>query len=476
MGWTDQANGEVPLLMAAKYQDNLPQRARNLVDGSIALHEGRREDGIQLYRRLLKENPKDLDVIGGLAEMLNHYGFKESEQREALALFNQIAEMGSDNSQYVMHVIDGAAYNAFRDNNPYAIDSVAAVLAGMPVPEPGDSLDWGTALANMTDSERHYAEPYALVRGSPLDSLAAIESMKDDPDPWFNAWRLSNYSDLDASEAIIESNAKRDEREVTKNFRYLFDLARGELDKERSLVAGLPDSMATVFLVSRILIHILPVFDTSKSVLDDLSAALVKTDPETLFEDYYAGPGTYIKAYLESQLAWRNQDREAFDVAQRTVDSGRAEYGEEELLRSFSEELTGLEHWMDGDLDGAIEAMRSARPDHVYFLAYGESLFGRAQPTWFLAEMLVERATEADLEEAIEWFSYSNGWGLPEAAPGWERMAQLHDQLGHTDEAIRYYGLFADRWKNADLILQPRVEAAHARRGALLDQEARESR
>ena len=54
-------------------------------------------------------------------------------------------------------------------------------------------------------------------------------------------------------------------------------------------------------------------------------------------------------------------------------------------------------------------------------------------------------------------------------------MAQLHDQLGNADEAIRYYGLFAVRWKEADPNLQPRVEAAIVRMNVLLDQIVRES-
>lgn len=60
------------------------------------------------------------------------------------------------------------------------------------------------------------------------------------------------------------------------------------------------------------------------------------------------------------------------------------------------------------------------------------------------------------------------------SAPAWEKMAELHDQLGHADEAIRYYALFIERWKDADPILQPRVDAGRTRMNTLLDLKARE--
>ena len=54
------------------------------------------------------------------------------------------------------------------------------------------------------------------------------------------------------------------------------------------------------------------------------------------------------------------------------------------------------------------------------------------------------------------------------------RLGYLHEQLGNIDEAIRRYQYMADRWANADAILQPQVEEARRRVETLLDRQARE--
>jgi DNA-binding SARP family transcriptional activator/Tfp pilus assembly protein PilF len=49
-----------------------------------------------------------------------------------------------------------------------------------------------------------------------------------------------------------------------------------------------------------------------------------------------------------------------------------------------------------------------------------------------------------------------------------ERLAQLHESVGHVREAADYYTRFADLWADGDPELQPRVDAARRRAGALL--------
>ena len=64
------------------------------------------------------------------------------------------------------------------------------------------------------------------------------------------------------------------------------------------------------------------------------------------------------------------------------VVSVQAIFTDDELLRSFSEELTGLKFWMDSNLDNAIAAMRRAQPDGIGFGAYFSPFFGRQEPYW----------------------------------------------------------------------------------------------
>jgi tetratricopeptide (TPR) repeat protein len=54
-------------------------------------------------------------------------------------------------------------------------------------------------------------------------------------------------------------------------------------------------------------------------------------------------------------------------------------------------------------------------------------------------------------------------WSDRKLAPILERVAQLYDELGDTENAAVYYAQFVDVWAEADPEFQPRVEAARAR-------------
>jgi tetratricopeptide (TPR) repeat protein len=68
---------------------------------------------------------------------------------------------------------------------------------------------------------------------------------------------------------------------------------------------------------------------------------------------------------------------------------------------------------------------------------------------------LYERAIDTP---SIWGGAYETAW-MPHAL---RRLGELHESLGHREQAIEYYGLFIDMWKNADPVLQPQVEAARA--------------
>lgn len=52
-------------------------------------------------------------------------------------------------------------------------------------------------------------------------------------------------------------------------------------------------------------------------------------------------------------------------------------------------------------------------------------------------------------------------------APAYERLGQIHEAAGRTEEAREYYRRFVRSWSYADEDLSPRVEEARARLEAL---------
>ena len=77
------------------------------------------------------------------------------------------------------------------------------------------------------------------------------------------------------------------------------------------------------------------------------------------------------------------------------------------------------------------------------------------------AIVLYERALQVPL---IDGAGYEISW-YPFVL---RRLGQLHESLGHRDEAIDYYRQFIDLWKDADPELQPQVEAARAAFASLM--------
>jgi tetratricopeptide (TPR) repeat protein len=102
--------------------------------------------------------------------------------------------------------------------------------------------------------------------------------------------------------------------------------------------------------------------------------------------------------------------------------------------------------------------------------ATGVPLLWRYQPERFLGEIFEEAG---DLERAADWYN-SAAQSMDVVAPSWEDTGRIYDQMGDSENAIRYYSLFVDYWKNADSVLQPRVRAARDRIDALLAEQTRE--
>jgi tRNA A-37 threonylcarbamoyl transferase component Bud32/tetratricopeptide (TPR) repeat protein len=116
----------------------------------------------------------------------------------------------------------------------------------------------------------------------------------------------------------------------------------------------------------------------------------------------------------------------------------------------------------EGHLDSAVSAFKAW---HDAPFAGARHLFNRGLVE---AGMVYDRVGASD--SAVALFEralstpYLNGYAY-EAA--WypfvlRRLGELHESLGHRDEAKRYYGEFIDLWKDADPELQPQVEEARA--------------
>jgi tetratricopeptide (TPR) repeat protein len=66
------------------------------------------------------------------------------------------------------------------------------------------------------------------------------------------------------------------------------------------------------------------------------------------------------------------------------------------------------------------------------------------------------------------WKPLGDAWGL---APSLRRLGELYEEKGDRQQALAYYGRFADLWKDADPALQPAVRDVKARMAKLAGEQ-----
>jgi tetratricopeptide (TPR) repeat protein len=476
LGWIDVGNNRTSLEMARRYEDQLSGRARRMLDGRFAFDEGRHEDAERTYRGLIRDYPADTEAKGQLAEVLTHYGWRLSDWKEALSIFEEIGKLAPDNHQFAMHHADFLAHQGILSGDFHPLDSLAAVYADLPIPNRDGGLDWSVALDRMNTDTRLYLAPYARHRGSAEDSLASYELGR----PEFDAGRLVWVGLVDVAEATF---AKAEPSVVETSFQsptsyassaYYLPRLQGKFRESNARGPALVGLLGNGWMLTRDIIEATyPTFALEEDSAEALLAALARWDYDRDPLEDYESFGSAIKAYLEAVIAWKMQRSDQFVDAHGAFSRAYEETIPDPVITSLAKELDALELWRQGDEPEAMSTLREAEFTGVYFLDRPyDNLGRRPNPAWYLAEML-EKAGR--LEEAIEWYS-TQLWDQSAVhwPASWERMAAIYETLGNNESAIRYYTLAIDRWKDADDFLQPRVDSMRARRDVLLEASARE--
>ena len=108
-----------------------------------------------------------------------------------------------------------------------------------------------------------------------------------------------------------------------------------------------------------------------------------------------------------------------------------------------------------------------------YQMAITSPFYSQSFPRYLRAMLLEESGR---LEEALRWygsFAEVSAYDLVHMAPSHLRRAEIHDRRGENDEAAPHYARFVELWSNADPELRPLVERAEARLAELSGEPAR---
>ena len=174
--------------------------------------------------------------------------------------------------------------------------------------------------------------------------------------------------------------------------------------------------------------------------------------------------------YLLGLLSARLGDAERALAHARRLDSYRDDGGDEwrDASRDFSASIRATVRLAQGRAaEGLTEIERAPMRAPLVSM---NAVQNRVYERFLRAELL--HAVGRD-EEALRWYSTlhcSGNQGIAYLAPCHLRQAQIHERMGHVDEAILHYRRFVELWKDCDPELRPEVDRARKRLDALVVQ------
>jgi tetratricopeptide (TPR) repeat protein len=197
------------------------------------------------------------------------------------------------------------------------------------------------------------------------------------------------------------------------------------------------------------------------------SAQAVSGGPKAAFENEM-GMGTPIqleplRQYTLGTISLRLRDTvsaaSAAGKLQRLAASGSATALTRDLDRGFRARLV----WREGRPEEALRLLDSLESEDSQGDIAVIPFVSRANERYLRAELLASLGRNA---EALQWFA-SLGSGsvteIPLRALSELRQAEIHERLGHRDQATAHYARFLESWRDADREFQSFADTARRR-------------
>jgi class 3 adenylate cyclase/tetratricopeptide (TPR) repeat protein len=426
----------------------------------------------QRYRDIDRGNPNMAEAMGGLGEVMVHYNLLRGKRTDlAKTWFDRVLAIEPDYGEVRFHMLEFAAKERDRET----FDSL---LAGVK-PESEQLLAWRVVRA--------------FGFGTPAERAGIIEELEDAPDSQVAlavSLVLSNLHDFPGAEELawLLTPGHRDpewQKEVHGILATL-RLAQGQWEAAKEELAlvrqdeterGRGWSLETESILSTF-----PLLNVPRKELADLRESLSAWDPGTaappntwaLFRAHYPNHEA-LRLYALGLLSLELSDTPEYLVHQGSLTGFGIRDESHELGQALSQSLRAHEQLQNADTAGALRQLREASYFPPMQLIPASPFYSRALDRWLSAEILRKsghaREDTALLEEALAWYeTLSDGWGeFLLAAPAHLRQGQVHEELGHRQQAINHYRQFEKLWAEAD---PPLLEFVRTARNARENLEA----
>jgi tetratricopeptide (TPR) repeat protein len=440
------AYGRLRIAQALRHSGNLPLRDQQRIRAGYAVVHGDLSEAMATLDSIIAHHPDDVATLGHIAVLQSAmnpaYGRSFTEARKSV---EQMSRLGASmlpllrDIEYYEGNLERAESLSRRELSLAPWNRQARVSHAVMFGD-GLSVDSAAAMAGGLGPEvvsamlRNWS-----VRGVPPDRLERFVS------------------------SLNESATSR----IYDRWLARFALQRGRWREARARLAPMRGAEDVLFFAR---VSALPHVPVTSTWLDSLTRAVqaLPVDPDVVIDTDAGTPSPGVRAYMLGLLAVRRGDFE--EAARRSAElDGLRSVGPPEARELVVDLAAGVRarmRWAQGDPAGALASLEAAPMRPWWGPTHGIRF--RVHERFLRAELLHELGRYA---EALPWFEtlpQGTADGLLHDATAHLRMAQIHERLGHADRAISHYGAFIDLWADCDPELRPQVDAARARRQALM--------
>ncbi len=424
---------------AVRMAHGLPPRERALVEVSYLL-DRQLTEAIERAQELTESYPDDPEAWYLLGDAYYHIGYRVGiSRRDGLEPFDRAIALDSSYLPAVLHPLE----YSLELNELERFDRYARLYLSR-----DSTSDWGLAVKIGRD----------LVRGSVEDSLAAMVLLADQEwDVLQNAlimlWggpRLAPLAALLATELAAPRYSVADRFRALDSYVATIETWRGRLAAAKQAYEDAEQLMpGSADVETSWLLWYVAGFGDEERATQSFERLVSQDAPALQFPPFRTAIGWYHMLSGDPDGLTAQLDTSDF-LAERLRAAGNSLMAN--LAESTSHALQGILASQRGDHVEAAEALRQA-----------EDLLDGPRVTTAHAFYRFARATsllEAGEEtEALGLLETLEGFGLADGRAAFAR-AQLYEQRGERQQAIRAYARVVELWKDCDPELRPTWEAA----------------
>jgi serine/threonine-protein kinase len=452
---------------AAQLAGRLPERERRLLEAMRSGRRGAFDEALARYRAIIATYPEDLEAWIQLAELEFHFGpWRARSAGESRPAWERVLALDPGQISARVHLARIAA----MEGRPGQVDTLVREILALPR---AAGRTFGT---RAEDLEMDALRAFAV--GDTAEERRVLAELADATDltVTLSAWTVSAFA-YDLPGAIAITRALRQPsrggtaRAVGHVIAAFLEAARGRIAEARRQLALAEAADPERTRSAPALLAVAPFVRTTAAELRRLEAKVAALPPPGPGDDR-AGLSVYFRPtpaaqdrrarlYVMGILSARLDDRtRAIQRAEELETLARADSGS--LAADFAHGIRAELAMGAGDAEEALRHVEAMRHETYYITAFAFPELSQARERYLRAEALARLGRN---DEALRWFgSFAefSPYDMLYAPIGHRRRGEILQSLGRRDEAAQEYARFIELWEDADPELQPEVRKARA--------------